>query len=93
MKSYGHLCQICQNYPLNMVMSRDPGFKFRKFLFSPNFVLNLIRKSYQIWEKLAQEQKSYRQKTHWGGGVENIPLPVLIGLNHQGLGRVKGILI
>ena len=46
------------------------------FYFSPNSVLN-IRKSYHIWGKFAQEQKSYRQKTNWG--VENIP-PVLIGL-------------
>ena len=34
------------------------------FYFSPNSILN-FRKSYQIWEKLAQEQKSYRQKTNW----------------------------
>ena len=31
-------------------------------IFLPNFILN-IRKSHQIWGKLAQEQKSYRQKT------------------------------
>ena len=31
-KSYGHLCQIYQNHSQNMVMSRDPYFKFRKFL-------------------------------------------------------------
>ena len=59
-----------------MVMSRDPGFKFRKFLFLPNSVLN-FGKSYKIWGKLAQEQKSYKQKTNWG--VENTP--VLIGLS------------
>ena len=35
------------------------------FYFSPDSVLN-FRKSYQIWGKLAQEQKSYRQKTNWG---------------------------
>ena len=35
--------------------------------FSPNSVLN-FRTSYQIWGKLAQKQKSYRQKTNWGGG-------------------------
>ena len=46
-------------------MSHNPGLKFRKFLFSPNSVLN-FRKSYQIWGELAQEQKSYRQKTNWG---------------------------
>ena len=44
-------------YISNMVMSRDPGSKFRKFLFSPNSILN-FRKSYQIKGKLAQEQKS-----------------------------------
>ena len=32
-KSYGHLCQIYQNHSSDMVMSRDPGLKFRKFLF------------------------------------------------------------
>ena len=41
-----------------------------------NSVLN-FRKSYQICEKLAQEQKSYSQKTNWGG---KHPPPVLIGL-------------
>ena len=35
------------------------------FYFPPNSVLN-FRKSYQIWGKLAQEQKSYRQNTNWG---------------------------
>ena len=33
--------------------------------FLPDSVLN-FRKSYQIWGKLAQEQKRYRQKTNWG---------------------------
>ena len=47
----------------------------------PNSILN-FKKGCQIWEKLAQEQKSYRQKkTNWG--VENTPPPppVLVGLN------------
>ena len=61
----------------NMVKSRDPAFKFRKFLFLPNSILN-FRESYQIWEKLAQEQKSYRQKTNWGWKTPHPP--VLIGL-------------
>ena len=48
------------------------------FYFSPNSVLN-FSKSYQIWGKLAQEQKSYRQKNKLG--VENTPPPpVLVGL-------------
>ena len=34
--------------------------------FSPNFILN-FRKSQQVWGKLAQEQKSYRQKQIGGG--------------------------
>ena len=37
------------------------------FHFSPNSVSN-FRKSYQIWGKLAKEQKHYRQKANWGGG-------------------------
>ena len=49
------------------------------FYFSPTSILN-FRKSYQIWGKLAQEQKSYRQETNWG--IENTP-PVLIGLRRQ----------
>ena len=30
-KSYGHLCQNYHDHSPNMVMSRDPVFKFRKF--------------------------------------------------------------
>ena len=48
-----------------MVMSLDPGLKFRKLSFLPNSVLN-FRKNYQIWGKLAQEKKCYGQKTNWG---------------------------
>ena len=48
------------------------------FYFPSNCVLN-FRKNYQIFGKLAQEQKSYRQgNRNWG--VQNTPLPpVLIG--------------
>ena len=35
--------------------------------FSSNSVLN-FRKSYHVWEKLAKEQKRYRQKQFGGGG-------------------------
>ena len=56
-----HLCQIYQNHSPNMVMSRDRGFKFRTFLFLPNFISN-FKKSYQIWGKLAKEQKGYGEK-------------------------------
>ena len=38
----------------------------KKNYFAPNSVLN-FRNSYQIWGKFAQEQKSYRPKTNWGG--------------------------
>ena len=38
-----------------------------KFYFSANFILN-FRESYKIRGKLAQEHKSYRQKTNRGGG-------------------------
>ena len=50
----------------------------KNFYFSPNSVLN-FRKCYQIWGKLAQEQKRYRQKTNWGWKTTPPP-PVLIGL-------------
>ena len=35
--------------------------KTETFYFSPDFVLN-FRKCYQIWGKLAEEQKIYKQK-------------------------------
>ena len=44
-----------------------PAWNSENFYFSPNSVLN-FKKSYQIWGKFAQEQKSYMQKTNWGGG-------------------------
>ena len=56
----------------NMVMSREPDLNFKNVHFLPNSILN-VRKSYQIWGKVAEEQKSYRQKTKLG--VENTPLP------------------
>ena len=38
---------------------------FENFCFSPNFILNFWKR-YQIWKKLAQEQKGYRQKQNSG---------------------------
>ena len=70
--------QICS------MMSRDPGFKFRKVLFSPNSVLN-FRKSYKIWGKLAQEQKVTGKKAVGGG--KHPPPPALIGLKRLKRGR------
>ena len=58
-------------------LSRDSDFKFRKIYFSPNSILNFTKR-YQIWGKLAQEEKSHRQKPIGGG---KHPAPVLIGLN------------
>ena len=43
---------------------------FENVYFLPNSVLN-CRKSYQVWAKLAPEQKRYKQKTNWG--VETPP--------------------
>ena len=40
------------------------------FYFLPNSIVK-FRKHYQIWGKLAQEQKSYRQKNKLG--VEKTP--------------------
>ena len=61
----GIYVKFTKSHSLNMVMSRDPGFKFGKVLVLSNFILS-FRKSYKIWGKLAQEQKGYRQKTNWG---------------------------
>ena len=47
------------------------------FYFSPNFVIN-FRKSYQIWEKLAQEQK-VTGKNQIGGGKHPPPPQCLYG--------------
>ena len=49
-----------------MVMSRDPDFKFENCYFSPNSVLNFrkVTKFGGNWLK----NKSYMQKTNWGGG-------------------------
>ena len=76
-KCYGHLCQFYHCYSLNMVMSRDPGFKFRKFLFFAYSIVNFRK----IWGQLAQEEKSYRQKQNSGWKTHLPPPPVLIGLS------------
>ena len=55
-----------------MVISRDPGFKFWNCYLLPNSVLN-FRKIYQIWAKLAQEQKTRKAKNTLA--VENTPPP------------------
>ena len=73
------ICQIYQNHSPNMVMSCDPGFEFRNFYFLPNYILKNFRNTYQIWGKLAQEQKGHRQK-QIGGGKHPPPPQVLIGL-------------
>ena len=48
------------------------------FYFSPNSVLN-FKNRYQIWGKLAQEQKVTGKKQIGGG--KHPPAPVLIGLS------------
>ena len=68
-------------------MSLDPGFKFRKFLFSPNYVLN-FRKSYQILRKLALEQKFYRQKKQFGGGKQT---PRAYRINVENIVGLEGL--
>ena len=78
-KRYGHLCQIYHDHSPNMVTSRNPASKIRKFLFSPNSILN-FRKSYQIWREIGSRTKHYMQKQIEGGGVETHTPPVLIGL-------------
>ena len=41
-KSYWHLCQIYQNHSPNIVMSHDPDFKFRNFLFFAQFCIKIL---------------------------------------------------
>ena len=53
---------------------------FENFYFLPNSLLN-FGKSYQIWGKLAEEQKRYKQKQI--GGWKHPPPPVLIGLKNK----------
>ena len=50
-----------------------------KFYFSPNSILN-FRKSYQIWRKLAQEQRKLQAKKQIRG-EKHPPHPVLVGLS------------
>ena len=64
---------------------------FENFYFSPNSILN-FRKSYQIWEKLAQEQKVTGKTANLR--VENTPHPpVLIGLMNVSIMYFKNITI
>ena len=49
-----------------------PASNSENFYFLPNSVLN-FKKSYQIWWKLAQEQKSYRQKNKLRDGKRPPP--------------------
>ena len=49
-----------------MVMSRDHGFKFQKFLFLPYSVSN-FKKSYQIWGNWLKN-KNVTGKKQFGGG-------------------------
>ena len=84
-KSYGHLCQFYQNHSdFENVYQNHSDFEnvyqnhsdFENVYFLANSILN-FGKSYQIWGKWAQEQKSYRQKRNWGWKHP----PSLIGLN------------
>ena len=54
-----------------MVMSRDPGFKFRKFLFLCLILYSILGKLPNLGG-IGSGTKSYRQKkTNWG--VEKTP--------------------
>ena len=61
-----------------MVMSRDPGLKFRKFLLFPYSILNFrkVTKFGGNWLK----NKKVTGKKQLGGGGWKTP-PVLIGLS------------
>ena len=60
------------DHSLNIVMSMTLAANFKNLYFPSNSILN-FRESYQIWDKLAQEQKRYRQKAKLG--VEPSPPP------------------
>ena len=60
-------------------MSRYPDLRFGKFLFFAQFCIKFWE-SYQIWGKLAQEQK-VTDKTNWGWKTVLIELSLLIGLS------------
>ena len=59
---------IYNNHSLNMVMSRDPGFKFGKFLFLPNSLLN-FRKNLSKWAKSQNGPRiKMGQRSKWANG-------------------------
>ena len=66
-KGCGHFCQILAFFynarSPNMVMSRGPRSKFRKFSCFPNSAFN-IRKSYKISSGKALYFRSYQPKYH-----------------------------
>ena len=68
-KGCGHFCQILAFFynarSPNMVMSRGPRSKFRKFSCFPNSAFN-IRKSYKISSGKALYFRSYQPKPHGG---------------------------
>ena len=79
-KSCGHFCQILAIFyddrSPDMVISREPRNKFRKFSFCPNSTFN-IRKSHKISGGNAIYLRSHQPKTSrgGGGGVEQTPFP------------------
>ena len=77
-KVMGIYVKFYHDHSPNMVMSRDPGCNLEKFYFSPNSMLN-FRKSYQIWETLAPEQKVTDKKQN-SGWKNTLIRPLLIGL-------------
>ena len=79
-KRYGNLCKICQNHSLDLVMSRDLASNSENFYLSSNSALS-FRKNYQIWGKLVQEQKSYRQKQI--GGRKHPPPGLNCKVSHE----------
>ena len=62
----------------NMVISRDPRSKFRKFFIMSHSTFN-IRKSHKFSGGKLSTSEIISQKPH--EGMENTPLPVPLGLN------------
>ena len=71
-----------------------PASNSKNFNFSPNSILN-FRKSYQIWGKLAQEQKVTGKKTNWGWKTPPSPrayrvkVRIIRVISERKLGRVE----
>ena len=77
-KVMGIFVKFYHDHSPNMVMSLNPGCKFRNiFYFWTNSALN-YRRSYQIWGNWLKNKKLQAKSKAWGG--KHPPPPVFMGL-------------